>query len=49
MKSLQKISRVLDYFAPDEPRLGLNAIAGKTGTPKTTVHRLLTSLKGSEP
>lgn len=45
MKSLQKISRVLDCFAPDEPRLGLNAIAGKTGMPKTTVHRLLTSLK----
>lgn len=45
MKSLQKISLVLDCFTPEEPRLGLKTIADKTGFPKTTVHRLLTSLK----
>jgi DNA-binding IclR family transcriptional regulator len=45
MKSLQKISRVLDCFAPDAPRLGLAEIADRTDIPKATVHRLLKSLK----
>ena len=45
MKSLRKISLVLDCFRPDEPRLGLQSIADQTGLPKTTVHRLLASLR----
>lgn len=45
MKSLVKISHVLDCFTPEEPRLGLQTIAKRTGLPKTTVHRLLASLR----
>ena len=45
MKSLLKISRVLECFTPDAPRLGLADIASKTDMPKATVHRLLKSLK----
>lgn len=45
MKSLRKISLVLDCFAPEETRLGLQTITDRTKLPKTTVHRLLTSLK----
>ena len=45
MKSLRKISEVLDCFTKTEPRLSLNIISEKTGLPKTTVHRLLKSLR----
>jgi DNA-binding IclR family transcriptional regulator len=45
MKSLRKISEVLDCFTKVEPRISLNIISEKTGFPKSTVHRLLKSLK----
>ena len=45
MKSLRKISEVLDCFTKVEPRISLNIISKKTGFPKATVHRLLKSLK----
>lgn len=45
MKSFHKMARVLDCFSAEEPRLGLSAIADRTGLPKTTVHRLLAGLK----
>ena len=45
MKSLRKISQVLDCFTKVEPRISLNIISKKTGFPKATVHRLLKSLK----
>lgn len=45
MKSLLKVSQVLDCFSAEEPRLGLNDIAEKTALPRTTVHRVLSSLK----
>jgi DNA-binding IclR family transcriptional regulator len=45
MKSLRKISQVLDCFTPAEPRLDLQTLAERTGLPKATIHRLLASLK----
>ena len=45
MKSLRKISEVLDCFTKAEPRNSLNTISKKTGISKGTVHRLLKSLK----
>tara|TARA_B110001450_G_scaffold156004_1_gene145429 strand:+ start:79 stop:927 length:849 start_codon:yes stop_codon:yes gene_type:complete len=45
MKSLRKISEVLDCFTKAEPRNSLNTISKKTGFSKGTVHRLLKSLK----
>lgn len=45
MKSLQRVSQVLDCFTAHEPRLGLNAIAQKTGMAKGTVHRVLSGLR----
>lgn len=45
MKSLQKISLILESFKPETPRLSLQTIAESTGLPKSTVHRLLSGLK----
>ena len=45
MKSLQKISLIIDCFSIEQPRLGLQAIADRTGLPKTTAHRLLAGLR----
>lgn len=45
MKSLHKVSQILDCFSAEQPRLGLNDIAVKTKLPRTTVHRVLSSLK----
>lgn len=45
MKSLRKVSQILDCFSPHQPRLSLKAIAGRTGLPKTTVHRLVKGLQ----
>ncbi len=48
MKSLNKVSQVLDCFTAETPRLSLQAVADRTGLPKATVHRLLASLKDIE-
>ena len=45
MKSLRKVSLVLSCFSADHPRLSLQAIADHTCLPKTTVHRILASLR----
>lgn len=37
-------ARRLGAFTPDGPELGLTAIAGRTGLPLTTVHRLVGEL-----
>ncbi len=45
MKSLHRVSEILDCFTVREPRLGLNTLAQKTGMAKPTVHRVLSGLK----
>ena len=44
IKSLLKAVSVLKSFTPDELELGTAEISRKLGIPKTTAHRMLTSL-----
>ncbi|WP_266064812.1 IclR family transcriptional regulator [Brucella intermedia] len=44
-KSLRKMALVLDSFTRKKPNLTVGEIANKTGLPKTTVHRLVASLR----
>jgi DNA-binding IclR family transcriptional regulator len=45
LKSMQKLMAVLDCFSVYEQSLTLNDIATRCGIPKTTAHRLVTSLR----
>jgi len=45
LKSMQKLMAVLDCFSVYEQSLTLNDIAVRCGIPKTTAHRLVTSLR----
>jgi IclR family KDG regulon transcriptional repressor len=45
LKSLFKLLTVLDCFSPREPELSVLQIAQRTGLPRTTVHRLVDSLR----
>lgn len=45
MKSLTKVTEILDCFSRRQPTLSLAEIAERTGQPKGTTHRLLSALK----
>lgn len=45
VQSLHKMSRILQCFGPDARTLGLNDIHERTGFPKATTHRLLSTMK----
>jgi IclR family transcriptional regulator, KDG regulon repressor len=45
LKSLFKLMQVLDCFSAREPELTVMQVARKTGLPRTTVHRLVDSLR----
>lgn len=45
VQSLHKMSRILQCFGPDARTLSLNEIHERTGFPKATTHRLLSSMK----
>ena len=45
LKSLAKLVRVLDCFSSDDRTLALADIARRTGFPRSTAYRLMTSLK----
>lgn len=44
VNSLIRGLEILESFTPSEPRLTLQDLAGRTGLPKTTVHRFLKTL-----
>ena len=45
LKSMRKLMAILDCFSPFDRSLTLNEISARCGMPKTTVHRLVTSLR----
>ena len=45
LKSMHKLMAILDCFSPFDRSLTLNEIAARCGMPKTTVHRLVSSLR----
>ena len=45
LKSLTKVSRVLDCFSTAERALSLAEICAKTGFPRSTAHRLLSAMR----
>src|SRR5699024_333800 len=44
-KSVHKAFKLLDLFTEDEPELTLKEIARRSGTPKPTAYRLLSTLE----
>lgn len=45
LKSLTKVSRVLDCFSTSQRALSLAEICARTGYPRSTTHRLLTAMR----
>src|SRR5262245_14803719 len=48
LKSMQKLMTVLDCFSRYDRALTLSEISNRCGMPKTTVHRLVSSLRAAK-